>query len=190
MIYRMNMGELDNWVKHKAKAGDIAFSKDPHTEHEYMYVYKGPDLKPFWVMIQEDRIDKYLEEMNNLKIEEPKMEKRCDNCKYFNGVTMSKIIDYWCSHEKYSGTRVAAHTSCAEYEQKEELTTPFDGVRLYLINACTGEIGIRYICEDCGKEMKKPYHWWLTLPINNKPKHRPGYHFRCEECDKKKEGKI
>ncbi len=190
MIYRIKMKELDNWVKHKAKVGDIAFSKDFRTEHEYMYAYKGFDPNPIWFMIQQEVIDKYLEEINKPKIEEPKMENRCDNCKYFNGVTMSKITYYWCSHEKYSGTRIAAHTSCPEHEPKKELTTPFDGVRFYLINECTGEIGIKYICEDCSKEMKKPYHWWLALPIGDKAKSHLGYHFRCEECDKKKEGKV
>ena len=185
----MTCKDLDTWVKTKAKPGDVAYWHDKLHDQHYYYVYNEPDSKPFWRRwFKNDIIDKYLEEINKLKIEEPKMNKRCDNCKYFNGAIMSKIKDYWCSHEKYSGERIAAHTSCPEYEPKEELTTPFDGVKFYLINACTGEIGIKYICEDCGKEMKKPYHWWLSLSLTNK---KPsGYHFRCEECDKKKEGKI
>ena len=190
-IYTMKLGELDYFVKHKAKLGDVAYCFTPHDEHHYFYIYKGPDDNPYWCMLQDNIVDKYIEEINKLKVTEPKMDKRCDNCKYFNSVGMSKILDSWCSHEKHSGVRVAAHTSCPEHEPKEVKTTPFDGMKFYLKDTNTGELSVKYICEDCSKEMlDAPDRWWLVLPVNDRHKRKPGYHFRCSECDKKKEGKI
>jgi hypothetical protein len=187
----MKLEDLDKWVKSKPQIGDVAYLVDTYFDKRYLYFYKGPDDKPgLHIIDQQFAQDYYIKEINKLKVEDTRVNKRCDNCKYFNGVTMSKITDYWCSHEKYSGTRVAAHTSCPEHEPKKELTTPFDGVRLYLINEHTGEIGIKYICKDCGKEMEKPYHWWLKVPFGNTVPKGVGYHFRCEECDKKKAGKY
>lgn len=193
-IYAMMMPEdLDYWVKHKAKPGDMAYHYDHTLEQYYFYAYNGPDEKPFWRACSKGIAEAYIEEVikERKKIEETKMNKRCDNCKYFNGVTMSKITDYWCTHEKYSGIRVAAHTCCPEHAAKEKLTTPFDGMKLYLKNKDTGELSVNYICEDCGKEMvAAPDRWWLVFPLNDRAKRVPGYHFRCKECDKKKEGKI
>ena len=190
-ICRMVLNELPNWLASKPQCGDVAYLIDDFLDKRYLYVYRGPDDDPYSHLLSEEfTVDYYMKEINKLKVEEPKMNKRCDNCKYFNSIEMSKVIDNWCSHEKHSGVRVAAHTSCPEHEPKEELTTPLDGVKFYLVNACTGEIGIRYICEDCGKEMKKPFHWWMTVPYGNAVPKNPGLHYRCEECDKKKEGKI
>lgn len=119
------------------------------------------------------------------------MDKKCGNCKYFKTITMgTAIMDSWCTHEKYSGVRVPLHTSCSEYELKEKKTTPFDGIKFYLKDTNTGEIGIKYICETCGKEMDEPDHWWLTVPYGNAVPKALGFHFRCEKCDKEKGGKI
>ena len=113
------------------------------------------------------------------------MEKKCENCKYFNTSTFKTTIqDSWCSHEKYSGTRVAAHTSCPEFEEKEKKTTPFDGIKFYLKDTATGELTVKYICEDCGKEMAVPHHWWMKVPFGNAIPEDLGFHFRCEKCDK------
>ena len=58
--------------------------------------------------------------------------------------------------------------------------------------SCTTDGYTVHICEDCGKIEDKPFRWWTVLPVhhNGKAPKRPGYHFRCEECDKKKEGKL
>ena len=193
-VYYMALDELREWVKNKPEIGDAAYCKTHHDEREYMYVYTGPDTDPIWVR-QEDAINKYLEEINKLKVEDITVNKRCENCKYFEGTSFkTKIQDYWCTHEKYSGTRIARHTSCPDWEDKEKKSTPFDGVKFYLKDASTGELDIKYICEDCGKIMDEPGHWWLVLPVTKHaaqyPTKRHGYHFRCEKCDKKKEGKV
>ena len=123
------------------------------------------------------------------------MSKRCDNCKYYDSgivknLNGSSAIRSWCTHEKHSGEYVPQFTCCPEYIDREAKTTPFDGITFYIKNSITKELGMKYTCEDCRKEMlDAPDHWWLVLPLNNKPKRRPGYHFRCEECNKKKDGK-
>ena len=189
MIYRIKMEELKEWIKHKAQVGDIAFSKTHHDEREYMYAYKGPDPHPAWFMVQEDLVDNYLEEINKLKIEDTAVSKRCETCKYFKNTDTYT----WCTHIEHAGMYVHKFVSCTDYEHKEKKPTPFDGVKLYLIDDKSGELGIKYVCEDCGKLMDEPGHWWLALPlrdINGKQTRPFGYHFRCEECDKKKDGKI
>lgn len=186
----MNPEDLNIWVKDKAKVGDVAWCKDRHTDHEYWYVYKGPDPNPAWWAVQEETINKYLEEIDKLKIKDTALNKRCENCKYFKSAGGQFT---WCSHSDHAGTLVPKFVSCPEYETKEKKSTPFDGVKLYLIDNKTGELGIKYICEDCGKIMDEPGHWWRALPlrdINGKQTRPFGYHFRCEECDKKKEGKV
>ena len=191
-ICRMVLDELSNWLDSKPQHGDVAYLIEPITDKRYIYVYRGPDDDPYSHLISDPfAADWFMQEVDKLKVEEPKMDKRCDNCKYFNSVTFGKILDSWCSHEKHSGIRVAAHTSCPEHEPKEVKTTPFDGMKFYLKDTNTGELCVKYICEDCGKEMlDAPDRWWLVLPVNDRHKRKPGYHFRCSECDKKKEGKI
>ena len=191
----MALDELREWVKNKPEKGDVAYCKNHHDEHEYMYVYRGPDPNPTWVR-QEDLVNKCLEEINKLKIEDITVNKRCDNCKHFGSYTYKDGIGgSWCNHEKHKGMLVPNFTSCPEHEPKEKKSTPFDGMKLYLKDQTTGELAIDYICEDCGKLMKEaPDHWWVVLPINNsrdknKSPRRPGYHFRCSECEKKLEGK-
>ena len=124
------------------------------------------------------------------------MHKRCDNCKYYDSgivkdLSGSSAIRSWCNNEKHVATYVPCFTCCPEHELKEVKTTPFDGIKFYIKDTSTGELSVKYTCEDCGKEMwDAPDRWWLVLPLNNNHKRRTGYHFRCEECDKKKEGKI
>lgn len=188
----MTYKDLDTWVKTKAKPGDVAYWHDQRHDQRYYYFYTEPDPKPYWrLWFKDDIVDKYLEEVNKLKIEEPKMNKRCDNCKHFGNYTYKDGIGgSWCNHEKHKGMLVSNFTSCPEHEPKEKKSTPFDGMKLYLKDQTTGELTIDYICEDCGKLMKEaPDHWWVVLPINNRLKKKPGYHFRCSECEKKLEGK-
>ena len=87
---------------------------------------------------------------------------------------------------------VPKFVSCPEYAPKEKKSTPFDGVKFYLIDDKTGELGIKYVCEDCGKLMDEPGHWRFIIPtgLYGKPNKNPGFQFRCEECAKKKEGKV
>ena len=188
----MKSEDLADWVKTKAKPGDVAFWQDHIHDQCYYYFYTEPDSEPYWKLwFKDDIIDKYLEENNKLEIEEPKMEKKCENCRYFNQSTFkTEIQDSWCSHEKYSGIRVAAHTSCPEFEEEEKKSTPFDGIKFYLKDTTTGELTVKYVCEDCDKEMTVPYYWWMKVPFGNAIPEDLGFHFRCEECDKKKKGET
>ena len=134
-------------------------------------------------------VDACLKEVNKLKVEDATVNKRCENCRYFDFVSG---VSY-CKHKDQAGTWVPKFTCCSKYESKEKKSTPFDGVKFYLIDDKSGELGIKYVCEDCGKIMDEPGHWWLALPlrdINGKQTRPFGYHFRCKECDKKKDGKI
>lgn len=114
------------------------------------------------------------------------MVKRCDNCinyKKYDTCTS------FCTHENHKGMLVPDFTSCPDHTPKK--VGPFDNVKFYLKDSSTGEMELKYICEDCGKVMDIPFHWWLCLPIGTKEKHAqtPGYHFRCEECEKRREVK-
>ncbi len=198
MVYRMKSEELKDWVKNKANPGDVAYYYDNMLEQSYIYSYKGPDENPYWRLVLKDAFDKclvykYLEEINKPKIEDATVNKRCETCKYFKSISVKDVAaGSWCEHEEHKGMYVPKFVSCPEYSPKEKRTTPFDGVKFYLIDDKSGELGIKYVCEDCGKIMDKPYHWWLALPmtVNGKPSKNSGYHFRCEECDKKKDGKV
>ena len=127
-----------------------------------------------------------MKEINKLKIEDTTVNKRCENCKYFKNTDTYT----WCSHEEHAGMYVPKFVSCPEYEHKDIKPAPFDGVKFYLIDDKSGELGIKYVCEDCGKLMDKPGHWWLKVPYGNAVPEDLGLHYRCEECDNKKEGKV
>lgn len=195
MVYSMSYNELEDWVKNKANPGDVAYWQNSTTGRRYYYLYDGPDPNPFWRMWSDNIVEKYLEEeINKLKTEDATVNKRCENCKYFKSISVKGVAaGSWCEHEEHKGMYVPKFVSCPEYPPKEKKSTPFDGVKLYLMDDKSGELGIKYVCEDCGKIMDEPGHWWLTLPlrdINGKQTRPFGYHFRCEECDKKKDGKI
>ncbi len=185
MICHMMLNDLDRWVNDAAQPGDVAYLIDKFLDKRYLYFYKGPDDDPYSKIIDEQFFDYYI---NKLKVEETKMEKRCDNCKHFKNVPGSFS---WCSHKEHAGALVPTFTACAGHETKEERTGPFDNLRFFIKDANTGELELKYACEDCGKVMDEPFHWWkVETPRPTKAFGKPGYHWRCEECDKKKEGKI
>jgi hypothetical protein len=184
MVYSMKLGELDFWVKNKAQPGDYAYSTDPIAEKHYEYFYIGPDENPYWREVLPDaELCKLLE-----KEEDSNMGKRCDNCKHYkyNGNTTYAI----CLQKDQIGTVIPAFTVCSKHEAKEECQGPLDNLKFFLKNKDTGELDIKYICEDCGKVMEKPFHWQFKIPIanNRKKTSRTGYYFYCEECWNKKAG--
>ena len=188
----MRCEDLDTWVKTRATPGDVAYWYDELHDQRYYYFYTEPDPKPCWILWFKD--SEILEEINKLKTEDTTVNKRCENCKYFNSISVKDVVaGSWCEHEEHKGMYVPKFVSCPEYTPKGTRTTPFDGIKLYLIDDKTGALGIKYVCEDCGKLMDEPGHWWLALAlrdINGKQTRPAGYHYRCEECDKKKDGKI
>ena len=195
MVYSMILEDLDMWVKSKPQIGDIAHLVNTYLDKSYLYFYKGPDDNPgLHIIDMEFAQDYYVKEINKLKVEYATVNKRCENCKYFKSISVKDVaMGSWCDNEKHKGMYVPKFVSCSEYEPKEKKSTPFDGVKFYLIDDKSGELAIKYVCEDCGKIMDEPHHWWLSLPlrdITGKQTRAPGYHFRCEECDKKKESKI
>ena len=115
------------------------------------------------------------------------MTKRCDNCKFFkeeNCITM-------CTHKAHWGY-VPTFTSCPDHEFIEKPSTPFDGIKFYLAGADTGELRVKYICRDCGKEMDTPYTWQFCFPTRypNQPTlSTSGFRFLCEECTNRKDTK-
>ena len=180
------LDKLDEWFK-IAKPGDIAFHFDTYASLYYLYIYAEADDKPYWHLFHDvETAQEYLDAHFGNK-EEPKMNKRCENCKHWKSAGGYN----WCAHEDQAGTFVPKFTCCDKHEVKEKQRTPFDNLKFYLKDSSTGELAIKYICEDCGKEMEDPYHWWkVETPRPTKAFGKPGYHWRCEECDKKKDGKI
>ena len=83
---------------------------------------------------------------------------------------------------------VPKFTSCPEYEFKDTVSAPFDGIKFIIDEA--GDISVKYICEDCGKIMDKPDYWWLKVPYGNAVPKDLGYHFRCEKCNKKRDSET
>ncbi len=188
MVYSMKLSELYDWVKNKAKPGDLAYHYDDTLEYLYVYYYTKPDNDPVWQLCADH--EKLQEYFNNL--EELKMNKRCENCIHWH---YGNDIYSFCTHSEHNGVVVPAFANCPEYEEKEMCTGPFSNFKFYLKNNTTGELEVRYVCEACGKEMEEPHHWWFAMPVavNSEPSKStksPGFHFRCKECDKKKDGKI
>jgi hypothetical protein len=189
-ICAMMLEDLDYWVKHKAKPGDMAYHYDHTLEQYYFYAYKGPDEKPFWRACSKGVAEAYLEEVSKerKKIEETKMSKTCDNCKYFKNMPGSFS---WCSHKDHAGALVQAFTSCADHELKQKIEAPFDNLKFFIKDQKTGELEIKYICEDSCKIMQAPFHWQFRVPFgaNKDPEKRPGYYYWCEECWEKEKKK-
>lgn len=193
-IYAMMPEDLDYWVKHKAKPGDMAYHYDHTLEQYYFYAYKGPDEKPFWRVCSKGLAEAYLDEVikERKKIEEHKMEKRCDNCKYFKKFSFKEMpMGTWCDHPDYGKPIVAEFTSCPKHEFKHGSEAPFDNLKFFIKDQKTGELEIKYICEDCGKVMERPFHWQFRVPFgsNKDPDKRPGYYYWCEECWEKEKKK-
>lgn len=192
-ICHMVLNELPNWVASKPQRGDVAYLIDNYLDKRYLCVYQGPDDDPYSHLISEEfAADFYMKEIDKLKVEETKMDKRCDNCKHWHYGGLGANISF-CKHDDQVGIVVPKFTCCDKHEPKEKKSTPFDGIKFYLKDTSTGELAIKYVCEDCGKLMDEPGNWWLALAlrdINGKQTRPTGYHYRCEECDKKKDGKI
>ena len=112
------------------------------------------------------------------------MSKRCDNCKHYQFIANCGF----CTHPDHAGTYVANYTRCDYWQEKLQFRAPFDNMRLYLADAGTGEMRVTYVCEDCGKEMDKPYFWQYKMPvaINGKYPNEVGYFFYCEKCCEKR----
>jgi hypothetical protein len=173
------LDKLELWFK-IAKPGDIAFHFDIDPERYWIYIYREEDTAPCWHVFNDvASAQKYLD--SSL---EPNMEKRCENCKHFKNIPGSFS---WCSHKEHAGTLVPIFTACADHEPKQ-LTGPFDNLKFFIKDQKTGELTVKYICDDCSKVMDEPFRWWYALPIklDTGNSRSPGYHFRCEECDNKK----
>lgn len=179
MLWHVQCNELFDWVLHHAQPGDVAYWQDKSTDKLYAYLYEGPDHNPYWRELDKEMLKAYIEK----KEEESKMNKRCGNCEHFASISSGYT---YCTHEEHKGRLVPDFTSCSEHEFKKETPGPFDNLKFFLKDKDTGELDVKYICEDCGKVMDKPFHWLIKLPMNNKSKSRLGYYFYCEECNKKR----
>ncbi len=177
------LDKLELWFK-TAKPGDIAFHFEIVPERYWIYIYREEDAAPCWHLFHDVvSAQKYLDSLG-----ETKMNKRCENCKHFDFVSGLS----YCRHEDQAGTWVPKFTCCDKHEPKQKLTGPFDNLKFFVKNTNTGELALKYTCEDCGKVMEKPFYWLVRLPmtVNGKSTSRPGYYFYCEDCNKKKDGKI
>jgi hypothetical protein len=183
----MVLPELPRWVNDAAQLGDVAYLIDKFLDKRYLYFYKGPDDDPYSKIIDEQFFDYYIKEIDKLKVEETKMEKRCENCKHFAFVSGLS----YCKHEAQAGTWVPKFTCCDKHTPKQKLTGPFDNLKFFIKDQGTGELEVKYICEDCGRVMEAPFHWQFRVPFgaNKDPEKRPGYYYWCEECWEKENKK-
>ena len=184
------LDELELWFK-LAKPGDIAFHFDVLARNYWIYGYRETDCFPCWnVFHDKESTQKYIDDFTN--IGEVKMEKRCDNCKYFGKFSYKDTsMASWCDHPDYTQPLVAEFTSCQKHEFKHKIEAPFDNLKFFIKDQKTGELEIKYICEDCGKVMTKPFHWQFRVPFgsNKDPDKRPGYYYWCEDCWEKEKKK-
>lgn len=181
-ICRMMYDKLNNWLNNKPQHGDVAYLIEPITDKRYIYVYRGPDDDPYSHLISDQfAADWFMKEVDKLKVKETEMDKRCDNCKYFK--TMQGSFS-WCSHKDHAGMIVQTFTACARHEHKQKIEAPFDNLKFFVKDQNTGELEVKYICEDCGKVMEAPFHWQFRVPFgaNKDPEKRPGYYYWCEAC--------
>lgn len=56
----------------------------------------------------------------------------------------------------------------------------FQHVRFYLKNPKTGELKVKYICKDCGKEMNKPKNYIVKCKGGVPDPFTATY--QCDEC--------
>ena len=184
MFYSLLYNELEKWVKEKAQPGDVAYHYDSLNKRHYLYNYKDTDANPKWMHMSTDVINCYFAEIN--KYIDESARRRCENCVHYRTVPGQYSV---CMHKDHIGVIVPGFASCPECEPKKP--GPLDNVKFFLKDQATGEMELKYVCEDCGKVMDAPFHWWkVETPVPTKAFGKPGYHWRCEECDKKKEGKI
>jgi len=186
-VYSMKYSDLEYWVKNKAEPGDLAtyyVNNGEFGEFMYTYYYTKPDDNPRWCIWSDmKKLQKYLDNLG-----ETKMDKRCDNCKHFKNMPGSFS---WCSHKEHAGTLVPGFTACTDHELKQKSEAPFDNLKFFIKDQKTGELEVKYICEDCGKVMEAPFHWQFRVPLgaNKDPDKRPGYYYWCEECWEKEKKK-
>ena len=188
-ICRMMYDKLNNWLNNKPQHGDVAYLIEPITDKRYIYVYRGPDDDPYSHLISDQfAADWFMKEVDKLKVKETEMDKRCDNCKYFKIMPGSFS---WCSHKDHAGMIVQMFTACARHEHKQKIEAPFDNLKFFVKDQNTGELEVKYICEDCGMVMKAPFHWQFRVPFgaNKDPEKRPGYYYWCEACWEKEKKK-
>lgn len=173
------LDKLELWFK-TAKPGDIAFHFDVEPERYWIYIYKEEDMAPCWHLFNDvASAQKYLD--GGI---ETNMEKKCENCKHFAFVSGLS----YCRHEDQAGTWVPKFTCCDKYAPKQKLIGPFDNLKFFIKDQGTGELEVKYICEDCGRVMEAPHYWQYRMPMcvnGKKPTSRPGYYFYCEYCSKK-----
>lgn len=187
-ICRMVLDALPNWLASKPQCGDVAYLIDDFLNKRYLYVYRGPDDDPYSHLISDQfAADWFMKEVDKLKVKETEMDKRCENCKYFK----SGGALCYCSHKEHNGILVPKFVSCTEHEPKQKIEAPFDNLKFFIKDQKTGELEIKYICEDCGKVMEAPFHWQFRVPFgaNKAPDKRPGYYYWCEECWEKESKK-
>ena len=183
-VVRMGCSDLILWCKSKARPGDIAYWHDRPTDQHYFHIYNENNTNPMWKLWSKDDINRYIERVDKLTIEEPKMDnKRCDKCVYYKKYDS---LPAFCQHDNHKGMIVPDFTSCSEYEPKK--TGPFSNIKIFLKDSSTGELELKYVCEDCGKVMDMPYNWQFKFPARHPGQptlNTCGFQFRCEECDKK-----
>ncbi len=179
----IELDKLELWFK-TSKPGDIAFHFDVPAERYWIYIYREEDTAPCWHLFNDVvSAQKYLD-----GDKESNMNKRCDNCKYYSKIPGTYA---WCTHEKHNGMYVPGFVSCQEHEHKEEKPGPFDNLKFFIKDANTGEVELKYVCEDCGKVMTDPSHWQFRVPLieKDKPNKRLGYCYWCEDCWEKEKKK-
>jgi hypothetical protein len=187
-ICRMVLDELPNWLASKPQCGDVAYLIDNILDKRYLYVYRGPDDDPYSHLISDQfAADWFMKEVDKLKVKETEMDKRCDNCKYYKHAG-----DFnFCSHKEHNGVIVPKYTSCPEHEFTQKIEAPFDNLKFFVKDQNTGELEVKYICEDCGRVMETPFHWQFRVLFgaNKDPEKRPGYYYWCEACWEKEKKK-
>lgn len=176
------LDKLELWFK-TAKPGDIAFHFEIEPERYWIYIYREEDTAPCWHVFNDvASAQKYLDGGM-----EANMEKRCENCKhwYYGGQYS------FCKHNAQLGAVVPKFTCCSKHEPKQNIEAPFDNLKFFIKDQKTGELEVKYICEDCGKIMEAPFHWQFRVPLgaDKDPKKRPGYYYWCEECWEKEKKK-
>ena len=136
MVYN----ELNNWLNNKPQHGDVAYLIEPITDKRYIYVYRGPDSEPYSHLISDQfAADWFMKEVDKLKVEEPKMEKRCDNCKYFKNMPGSLS---WCSHKDHAVLYRSQFKHDEDFEnilRFLKLPETYDIIRLPVIESYGGQ---------------------------------------------------
>lgn len=59
----------------------------------------------------------------------------------------------------------------------------FDNIKFYLTNRKTGEMTIKFICDNCKEEMDKPYNYQIPVSVKNIPETWKTKYL-CEKCYK------